>query len=256
MDIENNNILIIDTSSTSGSIALFKGGKCVAEVNEAEVATHGEWLLDSIVKLLKDSGTSLSEVGFFAMPTGPGSFTGLRVGITTLKGLAWGAGKDKDNDKKILGLSTLRALAMNIMDNDFDKYKDTLICPVLDARKGDIYGGVYKYDNNGVMTEVVKDSLVTPEEFVRVITACKSDGGLDKVVFTGKGLTTYGEFFAIEQSDSTQASPDTWNIKASLLGEAVKGGFYTEMTATEAAPHYLRSGEGTYKKLSEQVAQN
>ncbi|HXI10484.1 MAG TPA: tRNA (adenosine(37)-N6)-threonylcarbamoyltransferase complex dimerization subunit type 1 TsaB, partial [Thermodesulfobacteriota bacterium] len=86
-------VLAFDTSSASGSVALVRDGSLVAELTVGSVGTHAEWLLSSIAGLLASAGAGMDTVDLFAVDTGPGAFTGLRVGAATVKGLAWALGK-------------------------------------------------------------------------------------------------------------------------------------------------------------------
>ena len=235
--ISERNLLCIDTSSESGSIALFEKGVCISELNSEDVGTHGQWLMDNIDLMMDSksySANEVFEVDTFAIATGPGSFTGLRIGITTLKGLAWAKGSE------IIGVSTLRAMAMNVFS------MNTLICPVLDARKGQIYGAIYKYKEDGVLEVVVEDHATTPEEFVRVMTTHKNEG--DNVVFMGKGLVPYGDFFKDNVEGYVEAPKSTWNIKASIVGSLAVNGYGTVFSAKDIKPLYLREDSHGYKK--------
>ena len=101
-------LLSVDTSSSSGSIALVDGGSLVSLWNSGDVGRHAEWLLPSIDAMLKSSGMTVRDIDRFAVATGPGSFTGLRIGVSVIKGLAWSLGKP------VCGVSTLKALALNL----------------------------------------------------------------------------------------------------------------------------------------------
>ena len=82
-------ILALDTSSSSGSVALVKGDTVVAEKNSTDGGTHSEWLMPSIDAMMKGAGVSVSEIEKIALSYGPGSFTGLRIGVSIAKGIAW-----------------------------------------------------------------------------------------------------------------------------------------------------------------------
>jgi len=119
-------ILAIDTSTPSESIALLEDDQLIAELTTCIQKTHAERLLPSIKTLLDNIGTKLEHIDGFALAIGPGSFTGLRIGLSTIKGLAWSL------NKKVAGISTLEALAMNL------PYSDKPVCPMLDARKKEV----------------------------------------------------------------------------------------------------------------------
>ncbi|MEK7828599.1 MAG: tRNA (adenosine(37)-N6)-threonylcarbamoyltransferase complex dimerization subunit type 1 TsaB, partial [Deltaproteobacteria bacterium] len=105
-------ILAIDTSTASGSIALLDDDQIIAELTTCTQKTHVERLLPLIKILLSSINTKIEDVDGFALTIGPGSFTGLRIGLAAIKGLAWSL------NKPVVGVSTLEALAMNIPYSD------------------------------------------------------------------------------------------------------------------------------------------
>jgi tRNA threonylcarbamoyladenosine biosynthesis protein TsaB len=134
-------ILSIDTTHEAGSLALTRGEKLVEEVSLASPDGFAHVIFDQIRALLDRHGCPLSAIECFATAIGPGSFTGVRVGITCIKGLAEGTGRP------VVGVSNLQALAM------FGS--SPLRAPVLDARRGEIYGAVYDTEGSLVHDEVV-----------------------------------------------------------------------------------------------------
>ncbi len=116
-------ILALDTATKSCSVALTENGRLCAELTTLKDQTHSKHVMDLIHSVFEISGVSISDVDGFAVTIGPGSFTGLRIGISTIKGLAHAVGKP------IVGISSLKALAWQCTDQNF------LICPLLDARK-------------------------------------------------------------------------------------------------------------------------
>ena len=145
-------MLAIDTSTTSGSVALFAGDILIAECTVGEVGVHAGWLMGAIAALLDGARVSINDLGLLAFSHGPGSFTGLRIGVSTIKGLAWSAGIP------VAGVSTLEALAYNA------RYSNLPVCPVLDARKKEVYAALYGF-SNGVPRAVIPDTALTPDAF-------------------------------------------------------------------------------------------
>lgn len=248
--VTDGNLLSIDTSSESGSIALFEEGNCVSELNCPDVGTHSTWLLDNIDMLIESksySSQKFFDIDCFVTTTGPGSFTGLRIGITTLKGLAWAG------DKPIISVSTLRAMAMNVFS------KDTLICPILDARKGEIYGAIYKWNESGDLDVVVEDCLTNVDDFLRVVTDSKDGshkGGSESVVFMGKGLDVYGDKLLQAVEGAVLAPTGSWNIRASVVAQLAIKGFGESFSATDVTPKYLREDSHGYKKANASSSDN
>lgn len=188
-------LLAIDSSSIAGSVALFEDGKIKYEDISHDKRTHSETLLPMIAKLKEESGLDLSTIDAIAITGGPGSYTGLRIGSATAKGLGLAL------DKPIINVPTMEALAYNVAGSKY------LVCPMMDARRERVFTGLYKF-NDGKL-EVVKDQCVlTIDELVSEID--------EPVLFLGDGVDAYKEmldekikvehFFAEEDDNSVKAS--------------------------------------------------
>lgn len=134
-------LLAIDTTSESGSIAITEGERVIEEVAIESPDGFGHILFDEILRLLARHGLPLAQLDGFAAAAGPGSFTGVRVGLTAVKGLA------EANGKQVVAVSNLQALAF------FGARP--LRAPILDARRGEIYGALYDASLQPVREEVV-----------------------------------------------------------------------------------------------------
>lgn len=128
-------ILSVETSTWTGSAALMKNRTLLGEMAVSSKTYHSQRILKMIDLLLKECQVALSEVDLFAVSTGPGSFTGLRVGIATVKGLATGL------NKPVKGIPALEAFASQV---PFTPY---LICPLIPARKNEVYTALYQYQD-------------------------------------------------------------------------------------------------------------
>ena len=191
-------ILAIDTSTPSGSISLLEDDQLIAELTTCIQKTHAERLLPSIKTLLDNIGTKLEDIDGFALAIGPGSFTGLRIGLSTIKGLAWSL------NKKVAGISTLEALAMNL------PYSDKPVCPMLDARKKEVYAAVYKC-NNHWPTCIMPDTAISPDNLINKIK--------EPTIFLGDGIKVYGSLIKDMLKDTAVIAPaHLWQIKASSVG--------------------------------------
>ena len=165
-------ILAIDTSTRSAGIALLKDEDVVAESFFRLRVTHSERVLPAVEAILSAAGTAVEEVRLFAVTHGPGSFTGLRVGAGLAKGMALGTGGD------IIGVSTLDALAQNLA------FAAHLVCPLLDARKGQVYTSLYRPSRAGGPEKIEPDQAVEPSFFLERIR--------EPVIFVGDGVPVYG----------------------------------------------------------------
>ena len=126
-------ILAVDTSAMSCSTAIVDNGVVRAELSTVNSQTHSKHLMTMIDTVCKISGIEVAGMDGFAVTIGPGSFTGLRIGISTIKGLAWSL------KKPVAGISSLEALAWQCAP------VPCLICPLLDARKHEVYSGRYRF---------------------------------------------------------------------------------------------------------------
>ena len=145
-------ILAIDCSEKTSSVAIVRDGELAAQTSVSNKGRdHSGSLLPSIESLMASAGLSFDDVDCFAVSAGPGSFTGVRIGVSTVKGLAFGRGKI------CAGVSTLEALACNFTDTD------GLICPVLDARRGNLYNALFRV-RNGEIERLTEDRLISARD--------------------------------------------------------------------------------------------
>ncbi len=163
-------ILAIDTSALTATAAILADGKLVGEISTTTALNHSVTVMPMIDELLKKVNMDISEIDLFACSEGPGSFTGLRIGIGTVKGLAYGLGK------KVVGVSTLEALAHNI------SFTDCVIAPIMDARRGQVYNALYKF-TDGALYEITSPRALSIEELCDELT--------EKTVFVGDGVSPY-----------------------------------------------------------------
>jgi tRNA threonylcarbamoyladenosine biosynthesis protein TsaB len=219
-------VLGIDTSTQCGSVGLIEDEHILCEYVLNRRMSHSERLLKTIDRVLEDSGVSIGEIEGFAITIGPGSFTGLRIGVSTVKGLAFATGKS------VAGVSTLDALAQNI------EYSSYLICPLLDARKGEVYTALYR--NTG------KDGLITlaPKMAIKPIDLLRRIEG--EVLFLGDGIYTYGDVIRRNLGDRAHIAPSHFNfihgaVVAQLGRQSLERGEYLDLEGF--TPQYLRKSE-------------
>ncbi len=167
-------ILGIDTSTSCGSVGLIDGDSVIAEYLLDIPVTHSERLLSSIEHVLRQAGCSTEDLDGWAISLGPGSFTGLRIGVSTIKGLAFAT------QKPVAGVPTLDALAFNITPTPY------LICPILDARKGEVYTGFYRYEEGNNLKRISVYQAISPEDLTSKIE--------ERTIFLGNGVKTYGDY--------------------------------------------------------------
>jgi tRNA threonylcarbamoyladenosine biosynthesis protein TsaB len=167
-------ILGMDTSSPSGSVALLDGNNLVSESLIDGSPAYSDKLLFEIDAMLKGSGIKLNEIDGFVITTGPGSFTGLRVGISLLKGFILAT------EKPFASVNTLEAYAETVQPGPY------VICPVLDARKKEIYTALFNSENDQCVRS-------TPDQAISAADLC--DQIKQPTAFVGNGLDVYRDIF-------------------------------------------------------------
>lgn len=218
-------ILGIDTSSMMGAVGIVDGDEPVAELRTNISVTHSERLMLHIDGLLKSALMSLADIDGFAVTLGPGSFTGLRIGIATAKGLAYATGKP------LAGVGTLDVLADNLPFCGFQ------VCPVLDARKKMVYAALYS-QAGGERVTVMGPSVMTPDELADSVTA--------KTVFVGEGASVYRELLSDRLGELAVFAPRVYGYPT---GTAVALRGAGELAAGNAAdpytiaPMYIRKSD-------------
>ena len=128
-------ILAFESSARAASVALVEDGRLISQYSQCSGLTHSRTLLPMAEDMLKNAELTLDKVDLFAVAHGPGSFTGIRIGVSTVKGLAWAA------DKPCVGVSTLEAMAWHGLA------AGGLVCPVMDARRSQVYNALFKVEN-------------------------------------------------------------------------------------------------------------
>lgn len=146
-------ILALDSTAVTATAALCEDKKLIASYTVNNGNTHSETLLPMIESILKQAHLTVSDIDLFVCSAGPGSFTGVRIGAATIKGLAFG------RQKPCVGVSTLEALAHNLELIS----EEALVCPVMNARRGQVYNALFSI-KGGVLERLTEDRLITVEE--------------------------------------------------------------------------------------------
>jgi tRNA threonylcarbamoyladenosine biosynthesis protein TsaB len=177
-------ILGLDTSISVASVAISEGGRLVAEdfyprkgsaEGSGAKSNHAEIILPLVDSVLRPAGIGLSEVAGIAVSIGPGSFTGVRIGLSTVKGLAYGTGMPA------VGISTLQAIAARVAGFE------GRVCPILDARKGEVYAAVFRIWGNQ-LERLTQDALMPLLSFLEEL---RGPGKPEPCLFIGDGVTAY-----------------------------------------------------------------
>jgi tRNA threonylcarbamoyladenosine biosynthesis protein TsaB len=218
-------ILAVDTATTSCSVAIIDKKSVLAEVALLRKETHSKHLMDMIHGAIGFSGLKFSDLDGFAVVRGPGSFTGLRIGIATVKGLAAGL------KKPLVGISSLEALAMQTSNSPY------LICPLLDAHRGEVYFSRYRF-LEGRLKEELEEQVCAPENVMRDIN--------EPCIFVGNGTLLYQKMLSEMMGDSAFFAPIPQNtIKASTVAFLSLNKFQNKDTddIDRFIPHYIRKSD-------------
>lgn len=245
-------ILAIDSSANVASAAIMTEGVLVAEYTVNHKKTHSQTLLPMIDEIVKMSETELSEIDAIAIAAGPGSFTGLRIGAATVKGLALAL------NKPVIGVPTVDALAYGVIS------RDAVIVPLMDARRAEVYTGIYENKGNfaapagdeaamaSSMTEsgfhVLRQQCAVPlEDIIREVNTLGRP-----VIYLGDGVDAYTDriceltkvpyMFAPAHSSKQRAS-----VVGALAFVYYKNGKYTN--ADDFSPIYLRLSQAERELL-------
>ena len=220
-------LLAIETSCLVSSVALLHEGVLKAEVTVQARLTHSEQLMPHIADMLTKAAVSKKDIDGVAVSVGPGSFTGLRIGLATAKGLAF-AWK-----VPLVGVETPRSLAWNFVDSAY------AVCPLIDAQKGNVYVSVYSWRQG----KLYEDEAVTIMAAADVVNRVSE--GNQKVVFCGDGASKFADLIASGGDKCLLARPHQIIPRAGALAVAAqerfdKGDTDDCMTLT---PAYKRRSE-------------
>ncbi|HEY6873733.1 MAG TPA: tRNA (adenosine(37)-N6)-threonylcarbamoyltransferase complex dimerization subunit type 1 TsaB [Geobacteraceae bacterium] len=229
--MRNVKLLTIDTSTTSCSVALTLGEELVAEYLVGQGKTLTASLLDCIDDVLRRAGLAAEDLDGFGVAVGPGSFTGLRVGIATVKGLAMATGKP------VAGFSSLAMLAMNI------PWGGHPVCPMFDARKNEVYTGLYACRD--FPDPLMKDRVLPPARFLESLEG--------PVIFVGDGAVRYRELIVDRLGDKALFAPRVANLPRASAGALLAMRAFARGEALSSAllaPVYIRPSEAELARMN------
>ncbi len=221
-------ILAIDSSALPVSCAVVSDGRMTAEFTVSIKLTHSETLMPLVDTMLKSAGIALAGIDALAVSKGPGSFTGLRIGAATAKGLAMAL------DIPVIPVPTLEAMAYNIFS------PDGIVVPMMDARRKNVFAAIYEYENGEIKERLPQSALPLSELLSEI-----NDIG-KKVVFAGDGVYAFPEELEKTVNVPYQLSPPHLCMQragaVAAIGELYyKKGFYTDAAAFR--PDYIKASQ-------------
>ena len=223
-------VLGIDTSTSCGAVGLMDDGEVLSDYLLNIPVTHSERLLGAIEFILREAHCSTGDVDGWAISLGPGSFTGLRIGVSTVKGLAFATGKP------VAGVGTLDVLASQVSPTSY------LICPILDARKKEVYSAFYRYGGGNFLRRQSDYQALRPEDLIKKIK--------EQTIFLGDGVRTYRDFLFHSLSSlaifpAPPAHVPHGSTVAKLGLELLKKGKH--LNVSTFSPIYVRPSEAEVK---------
>ncbi len=213
-------ILAFESTAKAASCALLRDGKLVSQYTQCSGLTHSRTLLPMGEDMLKNAELKLADVDLLAVAHGPGSFTGVRIGVSMVKGLAWAS------DKPCVGVSTLEAMAWHGLA------AGGLVCPVMDARRSQVYNALFRIVD-GSPRRLTEDRPIALEKLAEELRAYD-----ERVFLVGDGAEL--SFRALtEKGLPCSLAPENLRMQ-SAWGVAMAAMDKTPGTADELLPVYLR----------------
>ena len=213
-------ILAFESSAKAASAALCRDGSLVSQYSQCSMLTHSRTLLPMAEDMLRNAGLSLGDVELLAVAQGPGSFTGIRIGVSMVKGLAWAG------DKPCVGVSTLEAMAWHGLA------AGGYVCPVMDARRAQVYNALFEIRGG----RPVRLSDDRPKALSELADEVRTLGA--PVFLVGDGSAITGAYLT-EHGIEHRVAPENL-VWQSAWGVAMAAADKTPGTADSLLPVYLR----------------
>lgn len=241
-----------DSTTATVTASVLKDGVETVSYSAMSGTSHSTTLLPAIEELLKKSGISVKDLSLISCSAGPGSFTGVRIGVATAKGLA------APFDIPCIGVSSLEAMAYMFTD------VPCVICPVIGARRGNVYAAVFASDGNGTVTRLADDDLVSIADVKAFINGCTShiEDALP-LYFTGDSVSECceadGELNTVTLTETPAefATPTGYGAAQCGYRKFIESGEDTALySESSLLPIYLRKSQAEREKEERQLKGN
>lgn len=231
-------VLALDSSGIVASVAVLEDDVLLAEYTVNYKKTHSQTLLPMLDEVAKMTELDMSTIDAIAVAAGPGSFTGLRIGSATAKGLGLAL------KKPLIGVPTVDALAYNLYDTA------GLICPIMDARRNQVYTGIYRYENHELI--VVEEQMAV--SITELLEKLNQYG--EHVTFLGDGVPVFKKTIDESLEVPHAFAPAHVNKQRAAAVGALGMIYYKEgktQTASEHAPDYLRVSQAERERAEKEA---
>ncbi len=224
--------LAFDTATRTASVALLEGETVLREDALDTGRNHSETVLPLIDRILKSTNLKISDMHLFSCTLGPGSFTGVRIAVSTLKGMILAT------EKPAVGVSTLEALSLNVEPTD------KLICAVIDAGRGQVYYASFRHKHQSILQRLTADLCLNPQDILRDI---KED-----VICVGDGAVKYADILRKKAKNELEIPMKiAHHVKAGAVGmlgiEKFRKGELLDINT--GTPVYLRPADVKQKGI-------
>lgn len=222
-------VLAFDTSSKTASVAVLNNNDTVYEKILDTGLNHSETILPAIDRALRDSNFKINEIDLFVCTLGPGSFTGVRISVSTIKGMMLAT------SKPTVGVSTLMALAINV------PYTKKLIYAVMDAGRGQVYTATFRYEKETLLRQLTQEINIDPQHILAETS--------EEVICVGDGALNYEEIILKNNKNIKIDKNVTTCVKASTVGilGMEKYRFGELLSPDNCVPVYLRQSDALPK---------
>lgn len=219
-------ILAFETSSHVASVAVLSDEMLLGEFTINHPKTHSQKLMPMLEMLLEALELTLKDFDYLAVSKGPGSFTGVRIGVTTVKGLA------QPHGIPVIPISSLEALGQPFIGFE------GLICPIMDARKNEVYTALYQWQE-GVLTSVIPDQAIAPDLWLETLKIQN-----ENILLVGDGLPKYAEIYKEALGNRLTIAPASFNRqRASSVAQSAMSRTADAVAYGEVPTEYLRKSE-------------
>ena len=247
-------ILAIETTGAFASVALMKDDKIIGHVSGSDRFSHLQNLMPQVESVIKENGLQIGDVDLIAVSNGPGSFTGIRIGVSTARALSQilnipCVAVPSLDALALRGAEHAKAHAAGVQDSCGEKEGALLICPMLDARRSQVYAGGY-FIEDGNLREEIKAGPYMLDEFLA------KAAEYDQILVLGDAIDKYAEKMAEIRPEGMEFAPEEIRYQDASYVAALGAKIYEEkggLSYNEVQPEYMRIAEAE-RKLKEQQA--